>query len=113
MMQEKLVLDYLKKELEVPVYMEVPKKASNSFVVVEKLGSSYSNRIQSGTFAIQSYGPSLYEAADLNDRVIRAMNKMDRLDSVSFAALTSDYNHTDTETKTYRYQAVYDLVFFM
>ena len=33
------------------------------------------------------------------------------LPDVSRSALNSDYNYTDTDTKTYRYQAVYDLTY--
>ncbi|MEI3522519.1 MAG: hypothetical protein V8Q40_16600 [Anaerosacchariphilus sp.] len=41
-----------------------------------------------------------------------AMEDIVELDSISQAELNTDYNFTDTQTKRYRYQAVYDLVFF-
>lgn len=62
--------------------------------------------------AIQSYAPSMYEAARLNERVKAAMDSAAELDAVSASRLNSDYNFTDTTTKRYRYQAVYDLVYF-
>ena len=40
------------------------------------------------------------------------MEDIVELDSISQAELNTDYNFTDTQTKRYRYQAVYDLVFF-
>lgn len=39
------------------------------------------------------------------------MDAMPYNTDISKAKLNSDYNYTDTTTKSYRYQAVYDLVF--
>lgn len=112
MMQELIVLEHLKKELTCTVAMEVPHPSPDSFVVVEKLGSSNQNMVQHASFAIQSYAKSMYEAAVLNDKVKEAMAKLIESPLISAVDLDSDYNYTDTTTKQYRYQAVYDLVFF-
>ena len=40
------------------------------------------------------------------------MEDLADLDEVSACRLNSDYNFTDTTTKHYRYQAVFDLVFY-
>ena len=63
------------------------------------------------SLSIISYAESLYYAAALNEDVKQAMDDIIALDTVSSAELNSDYNFTDTETKKYRYQAVYDLVY--
>ena len=62
--------------------------------------------------ALQSYGATLYQAAELNEQVKAAMEDIVELDLISRAELNTDYNFTDTQTKRYRYQAVYDLIFF-
>lgn len=112
-MIEKIVLDYLTDQLTVPVYMEVPEgRPDERFVVIEKTGSGKSNHIESATLAIQSYAPTMYEAASLNEQVKTAMEDSIILDSISRASLNSDYNYTDTTTKHYRYQAVFDVVFY-
>ena len=54
----------------------------------------------------------MLNAAVLNDKVKKAMDKMIELPEISSCKLNSDYNFTDTETKRYRYQAVYNIVFF-
>ena len=51
-------------------------------------------------------------AAELNERVKAAMDELADIDDVSACRLNSDYNFTDTTTKHYRYQAVFDLVFY-
>ena len=106
-MIETTVLNYLGTSLAVPCYMEMPEDPSGSFVVIEKTGSSVTNRITKATFAIQSYAPSLAEAADLNELVKEAMDAMVELNIISKTELNSDYNYTDTAMKAYRYQAVY------
>lgn len=112
-MIEKTILDYLSDCLpDVPVYMEVPADRPAVFVVIEKTGSSRINHIDSATIAVQSYGATLYDAAVLNERVKTAMLDAITLDSISRAALNSDYNYTDTTAKHYRYQAVFDVTFY-
>ena len=110
-MIEKKILDYLASQLTVPVYMEIAAHPPETFVLVEKTGSSHSNHISSATVAIQSWAGSMYDAAVLNERVKEAMDAMPATEDVGSARLNSDYNFTDTATKRYRYQAVYDITY--
>lgn len=111
-MIEKIVLDYLTEKLEIPVFMEIPERPPQCFVIIEKTSGGSRNRIDSATLAIQSYAETMLEAAKLNERVKAAMQDITDRDDVSAAKLNSDYNYTDTSTKRYRYQAVYDFVYF-
>lgn len=111
-MIENIILDHLKNELSVPVYMEEPENPPKEYALIEKIGSSENDHIQSATMAVQSYAGNLYEAARLNSRVKNAMRDSIALKSVSRCKLNSDYNYTDTETKRYRYQAVFDITFY-
>ena len=108
-MIEVTILNHLKSALSVPVYMEIPKDQPESFVVLEKTGSGKRNRLCSATFVVQSYAPTMYGAASLNEAVKAAMESAVELDEVTSSALNSDYNYTDTASKTYRYQAVFDI----
>lgn len=108
---EYIVLDYLLTNLQVPVYMEEPKKPDQQYVLIEKTGSGVDNYIHSATFAIQSYGDTLEKAIDLNELVKAAMDVFWNHHAVYRCKLNSDYNFTDTETKRYRYQAVYDITY--
>lgn len=111
-MIEVIVLKYLNNRLSVPAYMETPEPAPEKYVLLEKTGTSRRNYICSAVFAVQSIAGSLYEAAELNEEVKAAMEKLPETENVSRCALNSDYNFTDTTTKKYRYQAVFDLVHF-
>ena len=111
MMIEEIVLNYLQSNLSVPVYMEIPKDETESFVVLEKVGSSFENRLDTATIAIQSYAGSLRGAALLNEDVKAAVDNMIELARISSCYLNSDSNFTDTTTKRYRYQALYVITY--
>ena len=109
---EKIVKDYLQSSLGIPVRLEEEDDLGNEYVLIEKTGSSTGNHIASATLAVQSFSTSLYGAATLNERVKAAMEKIIELDDISKCELNSDYNYTDTNRKKYRYQAVFDIVYF-
>lgn len=102
----KTLLDYLDSVLDVLVVMEAPEQTSD-YVLIDQTGSSRTNHIITTTFAIQSYGDSLYEAMVLNDAVKDAMVGFAELGNVTRVELQTDYNYTNTATKQYRWQAVY------
>lgn len=108
-MIELTILEYLKKKLSVPVALEERGVQSGSFVLFEKTSGSKENHLKSSVFAFQSYGQSMYEAAKLNEEVKQAVEAMIELDEFAGIKLNSDYNFTDTTTKRYRYQAVFDM----
>ena len=111
-MIEVIALNYLLKKLDVPVYMEEPEDPPAAYVILEKTGSEKANRIETAMVAAQSYGSSLYEAAVLNKSVKDAFEDMTELDEIGSVRLNSDYNFTDPETKRYRYQCVFNIVFY-
>lgn len=111
-MIEQTVLNYLKKKLSSPVKMEEPSCPPDTFVLVEKVGSRQQNSIDTAMLAVKSYAKSLFEAALLNEEVKKAMSDLTELDEICRVELNSDYNFTDTATRRYRYQAVFDITHY-
>lgn len=112
-MIEKIVLDYLKSKMDVPVVLEIPPAPPEKFVLIQKTGSSVENFLYSATLALQSYAASKYEAAALNELVESSMDALPAsVDDVTKSKLNSDYDFTDVTSKRYRYQAVYDVVHY-
>ena len=108
-MIEKTILDFLQSELTEPVYLEKPETAPNRYILFERTGGGRPNSLPLSTFAFQSYAESLYEAASLNERLKTTVDNLITLNEIGSVRLNSDYNFTDTTTKKYRYQAVYDI----
>lgn len=110
-MIETTVIKHLSNALRVPVYAERPEKPEESYVIVEKTGSSRTNYVDHAMIAIQSYAATMLGAAELNEEVKAAMDDLISIDKVSESRLNSDSNFTDISTKQYRYQAVYDITY--
>lgn len=113
-MIETVLRSYLLGQLtNVPVYAEIPADPPETFILIEKTGSSRSNLIESATIAVQSYASSMYNAAALNQTVKAAMFAAPgTVPQISAVYLDSDYNFTDTDTKHYRYQAVFEITHY-
>lgn len=109
-MIEEILYEYLGDSLSAPVYLEIPKDYPSRFYVIEKTGGAQVNHIKSATVAIKSYGESMYDAVSMNEELKDAMlNGLIELAQIASVRLNSDYNFTDTTTKQYRYQAVFDI----
>lgn len=106
---EKVIYDFLREKLSAGVFMTIPETPPSRFVLVELTGHADRDLIQNATFAIQSYGESLLDAAELNREVLNVMEQFTCLSEVSGCHLNTYYNFTDTETKKPRYQAIYDI----
>ena len=107
------LLDFLNKDtdLDAPAYVEVP-TALTDFVLLDQTGTSTANHITTTTIAVQSYGATLWDAMQLNEKVKAAMRRFARLDNVARVELETDYNFTNTETKQYRWQAVFQITHY-
>lgn len=108
-MIEIMIKQYLDGHLSVPSFLERPVNVPERFVLFEKTGSSETNHLPASTMAFQSYAESLYEAALLNEEIKEVVKSMITLNEIRGISLNSDYPFTDTTTKEYRYQAVYDI----
>lgn len=112
-MIEKVLYDYVKKNSDKPVYLEVPDLTKvKDFFTIEKVGSSKENHINSSIIAIQSWATSLYEAASMNEYIKQIVENSIELNYICSVRLNSDYNFTDTDVKKYRYQALFDIVHY-
>ena len=96
----------------IPVYTEIPKNRPEKFVTFEKTGGSRENMIDTATIALQCWAKSIYEAAELCVAVKGIMDASVALEEISKAEYVSDYNYTDTSTKHYRYQTVYQVTHY-
>jgi ABC-type xylose transport system permease subunit len=113
-MIEAVLIDYLtnKTAAGAYVYAEVPADQPESYIVIEKTGSTTENWITTSTIAVRSIASSLLAAAALNEQVKAAMLASPELDAIAACRLNSDYNFTDATSKQYRYQAVFQVTHY-
>lgn len=82
------------------------------YVVIERTGGGKSEHIRSAMIAVQSYGDSKLAAATLHEQVLAELPKIADGKTVSACDLNAEYDYTDTTTKQYRYQAVFDIIYY-
>lgn len=111
-MIETIILDYLESNIDVPVYMEQPKVKPDTFVLIELTGGYRENYLNYATIAVQSYAQTLFNASELNEIIKTAMLQITDLKKIARCQLNGNYNYTDDSTKQYRYQAVFELVYY-
>lgn len=105
------VRDWLSARLDLPVYGEHPSDPPSEYVVVEQTGGGSVNHICNATLAIQSIAGTLLRAMEINELAKDAMDALPELPEIFSSKLNSDYNFTDTASKSYRYQAVYNVFY--
>lgn len=109
---EKVVRDYLNETLEYPTYTQEPHKNEPRYYLIQKVGSSRDNKIDSSMIVVESHAQSRYDAAVLNHDMIEAMDDIIRLDEIGSCKKNSDYDYTDTSKKVYRYRALFEIVHY-
>ena len=111
-MIEETIRNYLIPLLDVPVYVDAPNDPPESYVTLERTGGGETEHIRSAMIAIQCYGPTQATAARLHEDVMVSMKALSELIGISACGLNAEYNYTDTSTKRYRYQSVYDIIYY-
>ena len=105
--------DFFNEKLDAPVYLEKPNGLMQPFVVIDVTGV---REIYKGVYyctaALQSYSHSKYEAEELNRAVMDAAEHLRDMMEVGGASLDTYTPFNDIVRKIYRYQAVYNIVFY-
>lgn len=112
-MVEKIILDYLTQYGPLPTYMERPEDAPIEYCLIEKTGENIADQLTTATIAVQTYGKSLYRAADFNSEVVDLMRELPHYsDAVSAVKVNTNGNFTDIPAKKHRYQAVFLVTYY-
>lgn len=113
-MIEKTVLDYLNARLTTAnAYVNVPyhkNPGQGLYVVIERTGTQRTDMLYASVIAVQSYAPSLFQAAELDEEVRNVMFGLpNNAREVSGIRLIGGSNFTDPEQRQPRYQAVFEI----
>lgn len=111
-MIEETIIAYLGANLPVHVGGEIPSKPPQRFIVVQKRGGERENHIPTSLIQFDVYAERLAEAANLCQEVMALVDDMICLDEVCSCEYGGDYNATDTASKRYRYQAMYNITHY-
>lgn len=112
MIIEKIIINWLNENLDVKAFAEEPQNPPSSYVLIQKTSNVLNNYVNRSVIVIQSYAESKYKSAMLNEKVKNAMFEIIKLQEITHCKLNNDYDYTDSETKRYRYQAVFDITYY-
>lgn len=94
------------------VFAEVPLNKPKRYIIINRTTGDARDRVNRALVAIRSISAnSMLEAIEMNAAVKEAMEAMPFNTGIYSARLNSDYNYTDTSTKEYRYQAVFEIYY--
>lgn len=112
-MIETVILNYLSQHLPYPVRMEHEPGLPEMYYIIEKTGGSETNHVHHSVIAIQSYAPTMAQAAQMNaDMIAEMTDSLITEPDISDVSLNSNYNFTDTTKDQHRYQAVFDITHY-
>lgn len=111
-MIEKIVIDYLKSTLTIPVYGVVPDSKPQKFVIVELLDEGIQDHIKKATVSVYSYAKSMYDAELIHESIKEAMQNIVSLNTVSASKITGGGRNTDVSNKLPRYEAKINLFYY-
>lgn len=91
------------------IRMEVPENPPEKYILIQKTGNRPGSGVENPVVAVQSIcRTSKYDAAVLNESVKAAMKDFaEGKRNVFGCSLNTDYDFTNSRTKEYRYQAVF------
>lgn len=112
-MIEKTIMDYLGQVQELPIYAETPVDPPDEYILIERTGGSEENMIRQAIVILQTITTvSLYRAAQMAEDIRGYMLGLISDGAVFHCSVNAGpYNFTDTSTKNYRYQTVYEIYY--
>ena len=96
----------------VGVFLVVPEEPPETYVVFERTGGGENNHLRTAVIALRAVAQTMQEAAELMEETIQAVKGFIISPKIASVNLNSAYNYTDTTKKEYRYQAVFDFVYY-
>lgn len=108
------LLNFLTSTFEgVDVLTEVqPKTAPETYILIEKVGSSRTNHLEFPIVNIKTVSTTMAKAATLGEQVKQALETLQGYKGIASASINSSYNDANTATKEYRYCTVVQFTYY-
>lgn len=111
-MIEVTIREYLSDNLDVPVLMEHPKTSKKKFILLQLADAGQTNHIDMATFFINVYADSLYDAAELKEKVKTLLFDAISLPGITKSTLGQDQAATDSANHLYQYNLTFNFYYY-
>ncbi len=110
---EEYLLNKFIAEFDYPTFLEYPDGLTAPFIVIDVTGvKPLGPSVYQAVVAFQSYAQSKYETSELNRAVIETAKELIKNDEIGAADLDTYTPYPDVLRKKYRYQAVFNIVYY-
>ena len=111
-MIEVTIREYLSEVLNVPVYMEVPKNIPSEYVLLQLIDSGRINHIDAATLNVIVTSNSLYNVAELSNKVKDALLDSISLRCISHSDLGGEMASIDSANNKYQYALTFNFYYY-
>lgn len=112
-MIEVTLRDYLEYNLgNIPVVMEHPKSPEKKFILLQIADSGQINHIDMATFFVTVYAETLYEAAEIKEKVKDLLLDAVSLQGITKATLGQEQAATDSANHLYQYNLTFNFYYY-
>lgn len=106
-----LVKKYLEENMNIPVHMEIPADPPKKYLTIQKLDGGKTNQVKAITLSIEAYDESKYKASMLSDKVEEQMESLGESDKVFSCKLGGGGDDTDSISKKYRFETIWNIYY--
>lgn len=109
---EQKVKQYLEDKLHIPTRLQYPEELPDTFIVIQRTGGNEENFISHASLSIASIAPSLYEAMEMDHKVLLAMRTIADGITITGCRYNGGGNWTDPTSGQYRYRSYYEINYY-
>lgn len=111
MLIEPIVLNYLEENLDVPVYMNMPKSIPEKFVIFTTVDRGRKDFINHVTIEFHSYARTKLDAAMIDERVRMLMEDIIFLPEIAASRFGGGNDLNDSQIDRFRYRCYFNLTY--
>ena len=111
MLIEPIVLNYLKANMDVPIYPDMPDNLPHKFVLFTIVDRGRKNFIDQVTIEFHSYAETKLDAAEIDERVRMLMEDIIFLPEIAASRLGGGNDLNDPQIDRYRYRCYFNLTY--
>lgn len=111
MLIESVVLKYLNDNLDIPVYVDMPDRLPEKFVIFTIVDRGRRNFINHVTIEFHSYADKKLDAAEIDEKVRMLMEDIIFLPEVAASRLGGGNDLNDPQINKYRYRCYFNLTY--
>ena len=111
-MIEVTLREYLSDNMDIPVVMEHPKSSKKKYVLMQLADGGQTNHIDMATFFVNVYADSLYEAAEIKEKVKTLLMDAVSIPGITKVTLGQEQANTDSANHLYLYNLTFNFYYY-